>query len=213
MPKIALVVAMRTELPHVLKKATGISRIGANVVRVAVSGFGPRRARRATQRICSGSLDFIPDLLVNAGFCGAVRNDLKVGHLVIANRLTYRHREIQLEKSPIEKLADLLAGFDYQLGQVQTFGWPVFTRAGVFGDTLAVDMEAFAIAQTAVTYQIPTVVIKAVSDIVPRRIGLFGLLTGLRRLKTGAKTARIRLDKAVIKLLEGRDLFDELATR
>jgi len=203
---------MRTEVPQVLKKATGIFRIGDNAVRVEVSGIGPERARGTTSRLCSGSLGFMPDLLINAGFCGAVCNDLGVGHLVIANRLTYRHRKVQPEKLPLEIAADLLTGFEYKIGQVQTFRWPVLSRAGVLRDTLAVDMESFAIAQTAAIYQIPTIVIKAVSDVVPRRTDLWGLMTQLRRLKAGAKTARICLGKAVIKILEDPDLFDEMAT-
>jgi nucleoside phosphorylase len=167
MPNIGLIVAMRAEVPHMLKELTGIYRIGDNAIRVAVSGIGLKRARRATQQVCTGSLGFLPDLLINSGFCGAVRDKLDIGHLIIANRLAYRDREIQLENSPIEKIVDLLDGSEFHVGKLQTFNWPVLSRAKVAGDTLAVDMESFAIAQTAATYHIPTIIIKAVSDIVP----------------------------------------------
>lgn len=208
MPNIGLIVAMRAEVPHMLKNTTGIFQIGDNAITLAVAGIGPKNARRATQQVCTGSKGFMPDLLINAGFCGAVRNELKVGHLIMANLIAYRNREIQLEISPIQKVAGLLVGSEYQVGKLQTFNWPVLSRARVSGDTLAVDMESFAIAQTAATYQIPAIVIKAVSDIVPQHAGLFSLLTLVRSLKINTKTARGRLSMIVKKIFEDQELFD-----
>ena len=193
MPNIGLIVAMRAEVPHMLKNTTGIYQIGDNAIRVAVSGIGLKRARRATQQVCTGSLGFLPDLLINSGFCGAVRDKLDIGHLIIANRLAYREREIQLQNSPIEKVVDLLVESEYHVGKLQTFNWPVLSRSKVAGDTLAVDMESFAIAQTAAKYQIPAIIIKAVSDIVPKHASLISLLNLVRRLKINSKKARARL--------------------
>lgn len=209
MSNIALLVAMRTEVPHMLKNTTGIYRIGDNAIRLAVTGIGPKKARRTTQQVCTGSIGFIPDLLINSGFCGAVRNDLNIGHLIIANLIAYRDREMQLENSPIEKVAHLSAGSEYQVGKLQTFNWPVLSRARVSGETLAVDMESFAIAQTAATYQIPAIIIKAVSDIVPQHAGLFSLLTLVRNFKINTKTARGRLSMIVEKIVEDQSLFDD----
>ncbi len=210
MPNIVLIVAMRSEVPHMLQNTTGIYRIGDNAIRLAVSGIGPKKARRTTQQVCTGSIGFIPDLLINSGFCGAVRNDLNIGHLIIANLIAYRDREMQLENSPIEKVADLSVGSEYQVGKLQTFNWPVLSRARVSGDTLAVDMESFAIAQTAATYQIPAIIIKAVSDIVPQHAGLFSLLTLVRNLKINTKTARERLSMIVKKIVDDQNLFDDI---
>ena len=210
MPNIVLIVAMRTEVPHMLQNTTGIYRIGDNAIRLAVTGIGPKKARRTTQQVCTGSIGFIPDLLINSGFCGAVRNDLNIGHLIIANLIAYRDREMQLENSPIEKVAALSVGSEYQVGKLQTFNWPVLSRARVSGDTLAVDMESFAIAQTAATYQIPAIIIKAVSDIVPQHAGLFSLLTLVRNLKMNTKTARERLSMIVKKIVEDQSLFDDI---
>lgn len=209
MPNIALIVAMRTELPYGFKDAGGIYQIGNNVIRVAVSGIGPNRACRTAQRMCAELPGYHPDLLINAGFCGAVINELQVGHLIIANCLAYRDREIQLNNSPIEKIVALFAGFKYRVGKLQTFNWPVLSRAGVVGGTLAVDMESFAIARTAAKYQVPALILKAVSDIVPQHAGLFSLLDLVRNLKTNSKTARARLSVIVKKIFENQDLFDE----
>ena len=198
---------MRAEVPHMLKDTTGIYRIGDNAIRVAVSGIGLKKAQRATQQVCTGSLGFLPDLLINSGFCGAVRDKLDIGHLIIANRLAYRDREIQLENSPIEQVVDLLLESEYHLGKLQTSNWPVLSRARVAGDTLAVDMEAFAIAQTAAKYQIPAIIIKAVSDIVPKHASLIGLLNLVRSFKINSKQARARLSMNVKKIIEDQNLI------
>jgi nucleoside phosphorylase len=207
MPNIGLIVAMRAEVPHMLKDTNGIYRIGDNAIRVAVSGIGLKKAHRATQQVCTGSLGFLPDLLINSGFCGAVRDKLDIGHLIIANRLAYRDREIQLENSPIEQVVDLLLESEYHLGKLQTSNWPVLSRARVAGDTLAVDMEAFAIAQTAAKYQIPAIIIKAVSDIVPKHASLIGLLNLVRSFKINSKKARARLSMNVKKIIEDQNLI------
>ncbi len=207
MPNIALVVAMRTEIPLMLTNTTGFSRIGNNTIGLAVTGIGPKKARRTTQQVCTGSLGFIPDLLINAGSCGAVRNELNLGHLIIANLLAYRDREMQLENSPIEKTANLLAGSEYRTGKLQTFNWPVLSRARVSGDTLAVDMESFAVAQTAATYQIAALIIKAVSDIVPQHAGLFSLLALVRNFKINTRKAKAQLSVIIKKILVDQDFF------
>ncbi len=198
---------MRAEVPYMLKDTTGIYQIGDNAIRVTVSGIGLNKARRATEQVCTGSLGFLPDLLINSGFCGAVRNKLDIGHLIIANRLAYRDREIQLKNSPIEKVGGLIEESEYHVGKLQTFNWPVLSRARVAGDTLAVDMESFAIAQTAAKYQIPAIIIKAVSDIVPRHASLISLLNLVRSLKINSKKARARLSMNVKKIIEDQDLI------
>lgn len=206
MPNIGLIVAMRAEVPHILKNTTGIYQIGDNATRVAVSGIGLKKARRATQQVCTGSLGFIPDLLINSGICGAVRDKLDIGHLIIANRLAYRDREIQLENSPIEKVVDLLVESEIHVGKLQTFNWPVLSRAKVAGDTLAVDMESFAIAQTAAKYHIPTIIIKAVSDLIPKHAGLISLLSQVRSLIIDSGKTRACLSMNLKKIIEYQDL-------
>jgi len=145
--------------------------------------------------------------LINTGICGAVGDKLDIGHLIIANRLAYRDREIQLENSPIEQVVDLLLESEYHLGKLQTSNWPVLSRARVAGDTLAVDMESFAIAQTAAKYQIPAIIIKAVSDIVPKHASLIGLLNLVRSFKINSKKARARLSMNVKKIIEDQNLI------
>ena len=96
---------------------------------------------------------------------------------------------------------------EYHLGKLQTSNWPVLSRARVAGDTLAVDMESFAIAQTAAKYQIPAIIIKAVSDIVPKHASLIGLLNLVRSFKINSKKARARLSMNVKKIIEDQNLI------
>ena len=206
MPNIALIVAMRTEVPYIFKETSGPVQIGRNAVGLAVSGVGLKRARQTAQRVCSGSLGFQPDLLINSGFCGAVGKDLDIGSLVIPDRLAHRDLEIELKNRAVEQVANHLAQWEYHVGKLQSFNWPVLSRSRVPGDTLAVDMESFAIAQAAARNHMPLTIIKAVSDVVPEQISLTGLLSLARSLRVHPKKARARLSTILNRLFEDEDL-------
>ena len=207
MPRIALIVAMRSEIPHMLRGAMGTCQFGNNAVGVVVSGVGLKRARNSAQRVCSGDLGFQPDLVINSGFCGAVGVGVEVGHLVVPNRLAHREQEVQLSNWAFEKVAGLMEKSEYHVGKLQTFNWPVLSRSRVPRDTLAVDMESFAIAQTAAKYCIPMAIVKAVSDVVTDHISLAGLLTLARKLGVNAQIARDSLSAILNQLFEDQDLF------
>ena len=207
MPNIGLIAAMQAEIPYVLKDKTDIYQIGDNAIRAVVSGIGPKKARHATRQVCSGFLGFLPDILINAGFCGAVQNELDIGDLIIANHLVHYDREIHIESSLIEKVAGLLAGLKPHVGKVQTFNRPVLSRTRVTKDTIAVDMESFAIAQIAVEYQVPVIFIKAVSDIVPKYASPGSLLKLLRNLKRNSKMVQTRLSSGINKIFQAKSLM------
>jgi nucleoside phosphorylase len=69
--------------------------------------------------------------------------------------------------------------------------------------SIGFDMESFAIADTAARYQIPTLVIKSITDIVPERAGLFSMLKLVRSLQNNADRARIQLNRAVEMMIGG----------
>ena len=207
MPNIALIVAMRSEMPNTLRASTGIYQTGKNIIGITVSGIGPKRARRAARRACGGSLGFQPDILINCGFCGAVGKDLNVGHLVVADRLAHRDQEITLNKYMAEKAAELLAGSDHHIGKLQTFNWPVLSRSRVGRDVIAVDMESFAVAQSAAKHNKPLLVITAVSDVVPEHISLVGLMTLAQSLRANTQKARARLSKTLKQFFRDQELF------
>ena len=107
----------------------------------------------------------------------------------------------------VDGVGDFLVESEYHVGKLQTFNWPVLSRARVSSDTLAVDMEAFAIAQTAANYRMPAIIIKAVSDIVPKHASLIGLLNLVRSFKINSKKARARLSMNVKKIIEDQNLI------
>ena len=206
MVNIAFIVAMRSEVPYLLREYNGTFQVGQNVIRMIISGVGQKRARKAAQRVCGGLLGFHPDFLIHSGFCGAVGKGLDVGHLVIADCLAYRERKIYLSNSAVEKFPALIKGSGYHVGKLQTFNWPVLSRSRVPRDTLAVDMESFAIAQAAAENGMPLTIIKAVSDVVPEQISLTGLLNLARSLRVNMKKARASLSMILNQLFEDQDL-------
>lgn len=102
-------------------------------VRICVSGVGRHRARAAAERF----LQPLPQLVIAAGFCGALAPQLKVGDLVTSRILTVD----RLVSDPAEKRR--LAG-EY--------------------DADAVDMESAAIAEVCAAKRVEFRSVRAVSD-------------------------------------------------
>ena len=182
---------MGSEVPDLFPGKSGVHRIGDHVVHVVVSGIGPQRARRATERMCTGFHDFYPDWIMALGFCGGTRDDLDIGHLIVADRVAYRNREIALDGVPFAGAVRASQGMTYHIGQVQMVDWPALSRNRVTAATLAVDMESFAIVDTAQHHHTPVMIVKAVSDIVPRRTSVKNLLN---LAPFGAQEAKSQLD-------------------
>jgi len=184
MSNIGLVVAMSMEIPDIFRDKSSVHQIGDNAIHIVVSGIGQKRARYSTEKVCR---EFHPDYLMTLGFCGGTRDDLHIGHLVIADRVTYGRKEIELDNKYLDEATNALHGMEYHRGVFQTFDWPIFSRNRVSKDTLAVDMESFAIADIGRTYHIPTVMIKAVSDIVPEKVSMNSLLNLIKIIRGNAK--------------------------
>lgn len=195
MSSIGLIVAIRREIPDILQhKKLGSHKIGNDDVYIVVSGIGPQKARNATEKICSNCSEFHPDYLMTLGFCGGVHDDLEIGHLIIADRVTYENQEIELEKKHLDKTINALVGNEYQIGKFQTFDWPVLSRNKVSEDTLAVDMESFAIAEIARNCRMPIIIIKGVCDIVPERVSLKSLWNLVTTIRNNTKNTKSQLN-------------------
>lgn len=98
MSNIGLIVAIRREIPDILQhKKLGSHKIGNDDVYIVVSGIGPQKARNATEKICSNCGEFHPDSLMTLGFCGGVHEDLEIGHLIIADRVSYKTKKLSLK--------------------------------------------------------------------------------------------------------------------
>ncbi len=194
MPDIGLIVAIRSEVPDLFHDNTGIKQVGDNRIKVAISGIGQKRARHTTRKMCQNANDFCPERLISLGFCGGTQDNLVIGQLIIANRLSYNGQEIELENRYLTEAMGSLKESLYRVGKFQTFNRPIFSKNKILKDTVAIDMESFAIAQTARNHHIPITVIKVVSDIVPDKATLRNLFNLLKSMRSNFKKAKRQLN-------------------
>ena len=194
MPDIGLIVAMRSEVPDLFHGNTGIKQVGDNRIKVAISGIGQKRARNTTKKMCQNVNGFCPERLISLGFCGGTQHDLVIGQVIIANRVSYNDQEIELENQYLNETKEFLRGSIYKFGKIQTFNRPVFSKNKIHEDTIAVDMESFAVAQTARNHHKPIMFIKAVSDLIPDEVTLRNLFNLLISMRSNLKKAKHHLN-------------------
>jgi adenosylhomocysteine nucleosidase len=110
-------------------------------VRVSVSGMGRYAARSAAERTCA--VEQPPQLVIAAGFCGALRPDLRVGDVVVESKGTGGRvlTVPRLVADPAEKRS---------------------LHAETGADV--VDMESTAVAEVCAARGIPFLAVRAVSD-------------------------------------------------
>ena len=161
--KIGLVVAQKKEVPVLFKNAAIIHPLHDQLIKIVVSGMGPKKAADAVNRLCAPSSKFIPDYFFNIGFCGATHDPLRIGDLVIADEVKNMFREK-----------------GYHPGKIQMSDFPVLSRKNIPNGVLAVDMESYAISKTSAKHGIPVVILKIVSDIVSPRLTAKNLFLQLK---------------------------------
>ena len=106
---------------------------------LARSGIGSERAERLTGKIIE---DFKPDLIISAGFCGALVKDLKVGDVIVSD---LKDRKLFCSPKPLFTCEEKTA---------------TFQREGA----IVVDMESYGVASAAQKADTPFIAVKAVSD-------------------------------------------------
>jgi len=188
--------ALQSELPRFLSTGHPL-RCGSLEASTLVTGMGMRRARRATIAAIDRER---PELLLHIGFCGAVQDGLKPGDLLLASEVVGDNQALDLRSVAIPEAREVAAGLAMHVGRLQTRRWPTVSRRRVCPGALAVDMESFAIAQVGIERGLRTVVVKAVSDLVPKRLGP-GVLRQLIGLTTGHRQAKDSLEQYVRQLL------------
>ena len=103
------------------------------------SGIGVKKAESLTDRIID---DFKPDLVISAGFCGALVDDLKIGDIVVSD---LKDRKVFCSPEPLFTCHDKTAAFHKQ-------------------GAVVVDMESDGVAASARRNGVDFIAIKAVSD-------------------------------------------------
>lgn len=197
MPNVGFIVSLHSEVPFLFRDTSIVHQMYDNLIKVVISGIGQKRAGKKTESLCENKERFFPEYIINLGFCGAANDELSIGDFIIANRLSYNNQEIQLKNMYIDKVKEAFQGTKHFTGKLQTFDWPVFSRSRIYEDTLAVDMESFAIGETSMKYQIPVIVIKVVSDIVPKKVSAKNLWYQLKSIINNKRHVQSQINEFV----------------
>ncbi|KRN31791.1 5'-methylthioadenosine/adenosylhomocysteine nucleosidase [Weissella halotolerans] len=164
-----------------------VGQIGQHEVVLVESGIGKVAATIATTVLIN---TFEVDVIINSGSAGALGQDLRIGDVVVADALVYGDADArafgyeygQVPQQPAQFIPD--EALSAAIGQVfeeamagQLYRGLIVTSdsfiAGPeqkdhllahFPTALSAEMEGAAIAQTASFYQVPFVVIRAISD-------------------------------------------------
>jgi adenosylhomocysteine nucleosidase len=172
MNKVGLISAMRCEIPDLItygkSKRVQNFKLEDYDIGVILSGIGPEKAANATKILCS---EFNPDYIIFLGFCGAAQKGINMGDLVVADKIHYNGNEISLKSSQLKDVKRCLSThtIPHHIGKLQTFDHPVLSKKEVLDDAIGVDMESYIIFQKAREHNIPSVIIRSVSDIIPER--------------------------------------------
>lgn len=133
-------------------------------VRIAVveSGIGFARARKATHALIEGHT---PAWVLSSGFSGALRPEMKVGDVVIANEIVDLHGQ----RLAVEMNMPADPEHGLHVGRFVTSDEMVRTVAEKKSiaeqtDAIAVDMESLAVAQVARETKTRFVAVRAISD-------------------------------------------------
>ncbi|ATF74343.1 5'-methylthioadenosine/adenosylhomocysteine nucleosidase [Pasteurella multocida] len=161
-------------------------KIHGKSVALLQSGIGKVAAAMGTSLLLQMTK---PDLIINTGSAGGVAAGLKVGDIIISTETRYHDADVtafgyakgQLPACPVafesdKALADLAERIASQQGQQVKRGLicsgDSFIQGGTqlaqiradFPAVMAVEMEATAIAQVCHAFNVPFVVVRAISD-------------------------------------------------
>lgn len=156
--KTLIVTAMKAESPAV----------GRPHVLLGTCGVGPRNAADAMERMV---LRERPDRILLTGFCGGVDPMLRPGDFSLPRDVAYGSDTETVTEEVRLDLARIVEGLGLRSspGTMETFDATVLSLAGVRSGAASVDMEAFFVVRCANRHGIPVAVIKAVSDLIPRK--------------------------------------------
>lgn len=197
--KIGIIGAMEEEITVLANHLEGVEhfsdggadfisgRYGMHEVVLVRSGIGKVLAAVTTTLLIDR---YHVDYLINTGSAGGIGKGLKIGDVVIANRLAYHDVDVtafgyepgQMAGMPLYYEADKTlvqraetasdrVGLDAKVGLIVSGDQFVHSQDQIqcihhlFPEVLANEMEGTAIAQVAFQFRVPFVVIRAMSDV------------------------------------------------
>jgi adenosylhomocysteine nucleosidase len=203
----------RLKKPRALESATirgTRGELGRRVVSVVVSGVGIRRARQNA----AIALDTLPgiDGVIITGVAGGLHGDLKIGDVVIGERLLLRREEefaashtVEIGSARVDGLAATLeaARIAHRRGALLTSRRAIATpadksRAHAALGAIAVDMESAVIAQEAAAREIPFVCIRTIMDTAAQNLEGAMLADEDGRVRIGAAARALIRDPRMI---------------
>lgn len=189
---IGAIAAMPQEIAPLLKRigryrserAAGITlyrfTCGNTPVVLALSGMGPRHAREATRALIETAR---PAAILNFGFAGAVLPGLRVGELVLAERV-YRLSDGVLEQAPRLALPQTSLAFEAcRAAGLEVRSGSFITASGIMNKSdlaasvkaeLALpvlEMETAAVLEEATAAGVPALALRAISDAAEEELG------------------------------------------
>jgi len=131
-------------------------------VSIIISGIGKRRAREATDALISKAM---PDIVISAGFSGALTRGLSVGDIVIPKLVTLDGEDRSHRVARLPGITTNETGYEKILTARRFIAHPeekeaLFNRSGA----VAVDMESFFVAEACAARQTLFFAIRAISD-------------------------------------------------
>lgn len=172
--------ARRLGIPFLRVKQPQIILDGKNIALVR-AGIGKDRAMKATERVI---LEFRPQLIISAGLCGALVEELKVGDIVMSD---FKDSKIFCSPRPLLTYKEKIAVYHEH-------------------SAVVVDMESEGVRIIARKYNIPCIAIKAVSDglrdDIPKSLFTFTSLLKLIRFKRSMDIASKRLSEFLLNYIK-----------
>ncbi len=202
MSSIAVIVALSSELAVLRKRTNSIikreigevrfflGKAGGQQVMLVQSGVGYRKAQRATSLLLES---YSPELIVSAGYTGALQPHLGAAELVIAPEIYERDLQEKKGNEQVEairlsvRIEDSIVSFARQLAEEMGLRYHdgnLMTSAKVVSDPaskgllgqehplVAVDMETAAVGRMAEKSGIPFLSIRSVLDPLDLKIDL-----------------------------------------
>jgi adenosylhomocysteine nucleosidase len=134
---------------------------------LCISGVGKINAIEKTEKLLK---NFNVDYILSIGISGVQYENAKIGDIVIANKAKYNDETIHLDKNLYKLAESIISSKNTRcyIGVIQNFDNFIYSKQNIDKDVIAVDMESFHVAKTALKFGVPTLIVRSVSDILSK---------------------------------------------
>jgi len=148
---------------------------------IARSGMGAERSEKTAERVIG---EYKPDLIISAGFCGALVDELKIGDVIVSD---LKDRKLFCSPKPLFTCEEKTAAFHKE-------------------GAIVVDMESSGVAEAAAKAGTRYLAVKAVSDTLleelPRSLLGFFSVPRLLRFRDASQKASKNLSEFLLEYIK-----------